>query len=203
MKRVVSLLQKRAWPGLLLCMAMLSGCAAPPELVRQTRLDSVRPAAIEQIEKFQLSGRISAKYDGQGFFGNLRWQHTAQRDEILILSPLGQGVAQIEQHAGSVVLTTSEQQRYQAQDAETLTEQVLGWRLPLAGMRYWVLGRAAPGQADIQVDPSQRPTRLLQDGWEIDYLAYREADGLMLPQKLIMHRQDLEMKLIIDDWVID
>ena len=199
----MTLFQCRLSPGLLVFLVFLSGCAATPELVRQSRPDRVRVASVEQVDAFQLSGRVGVKYDEQGFSGNLRWQHAAQRDEILILSPLGQGVAQIEQNAAGVVLTTAAQQRYQAQDAETLTEQVLGWRLPLAGMRYWVLGRAAPGKAEMQLDELMRPKRLIQDGWQIDYLAYREADGLALPQKMTMHRDDLEMKLIIDDWVID
>lgn len=198
------LLQERLFPALFVSLLIvLSGCATAPEIVRQARPDGVRVTSVEQVEAFQLSGRIGVKYDEQGFSGNLRWLHAAQRDEILILSPLGQGVAQIEQNAAGVVLTTSDQQRYQAQDAETLTENVLGWRLPLTGMRDWVLGRAAPGKAEIQLDQFKRPVRLIQDGWQIDYQAFREADGLMLPQKLTMRRQDLEMKLIVDNWVID
>lgn len=197
----VTLFPSRLSSGLLVFLVFLSGCAAPPVLVRQT--EPLHIASIEQIDAFQLSGRVGVKYDEQGFSGNLRWQHAVQRDEILILSPLGQGVAQIEQNAAGVVLTTSDQKRYQAQDAETLTETVLGWRLPLAGMRYWVLGRAAPGKAEMQFDELKRPVRLMQDGWQIDYLAYREAGGLVLPQKMSMHRQDLEMKLIIDDWAIE
>ena len=194
----------RKLPGLFIFLpVLLSGCATPPALVRPTQADRAHIASIEQINAFQFSGRVGVKYDGQGFSGNLRWIHTEQHDEILILSPLGQGVAQIEQNAAGVVLTTSDQKRYEAQDVEALTESVLGWRLPMAGMRYWVLGRAAPGKADMQFDEMKRPVQLIQDGWQIDYLAYREADGLVMPQKLTMHRQDLEMKLIIDDWVID
>ena len=191
-------------PALFVCfMALLAGCATPPEIVRQPQADRVPVASVEKVDAFQLSGRVGVKHEEQGFSGNLRWQHTAQRDDILILSPLGQGVAQIERNGAGVVLTTADQQRYQAQDVETLTETVLGWRLPLAGMRYWVLGRAAPGKAEMQLDQSNRPRRLMQDGWQIDYLAYREADGLVLPQKMTMHRADLEMKLIIDEWAID
>ena len=199
----MTLIQYRLLPALLLGLALLAGCASAPELVRQPRSEHAPVTSVEQVDAFQISGRVGVKYDEQGFSGNLRWQHAAQHDEILILSPLGQGVAQIEQNAEGVVLTTSDQQRYQAQDVEALTESVLGWRLPLAGLRYWVLGRSAPGKAEMQLDEMKRPLRLIQDGWQIDYLAYREADGLVLPQKMTMHRQDLEMKLIIDDWMID
>ena len=181
----------------LLAMGVLAGCAAMPEASLQTRAPFVSAL---QNELFQLAGRVGVKYDDQGFSGNMRWQHRAQSDEILILSPLGQGVAQIVQDSTGVSLTTSDQKIYHAQDAETLTDEILGWRLPLAGLRYWVVGRAAPGNAEMEHDQAGRVSRLKQDGWQIDYLSYRETNGVTLPQKLIMQRGNLEMKLIIDSW---
>lgn len=182
--------------------ALLVGCATAPEVPLQAQIVQPSVESAARIRTFQLSGRVGVKYDEKGFFGNVRWQHDAQSDEILILSPLGQGVAQISQNGAGVTLITSNQQIYHAQDAEMLTEEVLGWRLPLNGLRDWVLGRKTAGDATITLDQSGRLYRLIQDGWQIDYLNYQESNGASLPQKLTMQRGNLEMKLIIDNWDI-
>lgn len=179
----------------------LAGCATlppPSPLPSAARLETPL-----QIKSFHLSGRIGTKYQGEGFYGNLRWRHSPSADEIFILSPLGQGVAQIVQDASGVTLTTSEPRVYHAEDAEDLTMEVLGWRLPLAGLRYWVLGLAAPGSAAaVSRDASGRPARLVQDAWQIDYQGFEAVRGVSLPRKIEMRRGELEIKLVVDRWDI-
>jgi outer membrane lipoprotein LolB len=77
----------------------------------------------------------------------------------------------------------------------------LGWRLPLDGLRYWVLGVAAPGSAATpQRDADQHLVRLTQQGWRIDYLGYKRVDGTDLPGKIFLQRDEVEVKLVIDAW---
>ncbi|MGP1677819.1 MAG: lipoprotein insertase outer membrane protein LolB, partial [Burkholderiales bacterium] len=113
--------------------------------------------------------------------------------------PLGQGVARIVRHDALVSLTTSDQKVYQASDVESLTAQVLGWRLPLAGLPDWVRGRAAAG-APVQTwrDSSLRLAKLRQSGWLVEFLEYNEANGL--PARLRLSREDVEIRLVIDQW---
>lgn len=174
----------------------LFGCAAP--VPRQAPLAGAEPAL---ITGFQLSGRVAVKYDAQGFSGGLRWQRSGDSDDLLLLSPLGQGVAHIERDAHGVTLTAPDQRPYHAMDTAQLTEQVLGWRLPLDGLRYWVLGVAAPGSAATpEIDADKRLVRLTQEGWRIDYLGYKRVDGTDLPGKIFLQRDEVEVKLVIDAW---
>jgi len=180
----------------LLPVLALFGCAAP--MPREAPVPGTEPAL---ITGFQLSGRVAVKYDGQGFSGGLRCQRNGDTDDLLILSPLGQGVARIERDAEGVTLTAPDQRPYRAKDTAELTQQVLGWRLPLDGLRYWALGVAAPATAAIpEVDAGQRLSRLTQDGWRIDYLGYKRVDGTDLPGKIVLQRDDVEVKLVIDAW---
>ena len=41
---------------------------------------------------FDLSGRVLVGYDGRAFSSGLRWQHVPHRDEIWLLTPLGQAL---------------------------------------------------------------------------------------------------------------
>lgn len=179
--------------------ALLGGCAAAPPVPEQ-----IEPSLPSQVqihpEDFQITGRVAVHYDGHAFSGGLRWQHTAGADEMLLSSPLGQGVAQIARdESGVTLINASDQQTYHAQDVETLTESVLGWRLPLAGMVYWVRGRPAPGTHQDRSEAGHL-VRLEQDGWQIDYAGHSQANGDSLPRKIFMQRGDLEIRVVIDEW---
>jgi outer membrane lipoprotein LolB len=52
-------------------------------------------------------------------------------DEILLFTPLGQAVAEITKDQEGVRLITSKLEAFYADDVESLTEEMLGWRLPL------------------------------------------------------------------------
>jgi outer membrane lipoprotein LolB len=146
-----------------------------------------------------MSGRVSVKFGTQAAGGRITWQHDAASDDLLFSAPLGQGVARIVWRDGVASLTTSDQKLYQAGDVETLTEQVLGWRLPLAGMPDWVRGRASAGApAQGQLDDSQRLAQLSQSGWLVEFLDYSIENGL--PSRLKLSRENVELRLVIDEW---
>lgn len=158
-----------------------------------------QPPAGPVGESFHLSGRVSVKYGTEAASGKITWQHDAQGDDLLFSTPLGQGVARIVRRDGLTNLTTSDQKTYQASDVETLTEQVLGWRLPLAGLPDWVRGRAAAGvPAETQPDGAGRFAELRQSGWLVEYLAYASEAGL--PSRLRLSREKVEIRLVIDQW---
>jgi outer membrane lipoprotein LolB len=169
---------------------LLAGCAAVEE----------RPAPAGPIgTAFHLSGRVSVKYAAEAASGKIAWQHDAASDDLLFSTPLGQGVARIVRRDDLVSLTTSDQKVYQASDVEALTEQVLGWRLPLAGLPDWVRGRAAAGApAQTRLDSLQRLTELRQSGWLVEFLEYKSETGP--PAQLRMSRADVEIRLVIDQW---
>lgn len=196
-KAAAFLLRPGGYAGCLI--VLLGGCAALTVPAPGEIPELGAPA--QEISRFRLSGRIAVKHNEQGFSGSLRWEHAAARDEMFILSPLGQVVARIERDAAGAALTTSDQQTLRADDAESLTAAALGWRLPLAGLQYWVLGRPAPiAPAVIERNGDNRVSRLRQHGWRIDYLEYAALPELSLPGKILLQRENLEVKLIIDSW---
>jgi outer membrane lipoprotein LolB len=174
-----------------ICVCLLfAGCAAIEQ----------QPTPAGPIgEAFYLSGRVSVKYGAEAASGKISWQHDPASDDLLISSPLGQGVARIVRRDALASLTTSDQKVYQASDVESLTAQVLGWRLPLAGLPDWVRGRATAGTpAQTRLDSTHRLAELRQSGWLVEFLDYNEAYGL--PQRLRLSRDDMEIRLVIDQW---
>jgi outer membrane lipoprotein LolB len=133
--------------------------------------------------EFDLSGRIAARYSDDAFSGLLTWRHAADGDEMLISTPMGQGVARIVRQGEAVVLTTAEGREFSDRDGEALTERVLGFRLPLAGLADWVRGRPAPA--------------LEERGWKVEY---QERDIENRPTRLRVTYPGVELRLVISNW---
>ncbi len=169
-----------------LCMALLAACAsAPPPAPTGT--------------SFELTGRVSVRSAREGASGRLFWRHGPAFDDLMISTPLGQGIAEITRRAQQYTLTTADSRRISASDPEALTEQALGWRLPLAGLPDWVRGRAYPhARAETRYGPDGRPQVIRQLGWTIEYLAYDAAAGL--PHSLRLTRDDLDIRVTVDAW---
>jgi len=149
---------------------------------------------------FELSGRIAMQYRDDAGTGNIAWRHGPRSDEMLLSTPIGQGIARIVREGELITLTAQDGREYRAADAETLTEQVLGFRLPLLGLADWVRGRAAPAPAPAPAserrDGEGRLLELEQSGWRIEYLAY----NLDRPMRLRVRYPGLELRIAISEW---
>jgi outer membrane lipoprotein LolB len=149
---------------------------------------------------WSLQGRISVKTGEESLSGQLQWQHQRDGDTLMLASPLGQGVAKIVRDGAGVVLERPGEPARQAPTVEALTEDALGYALPVAGLVYWVQANADPASHyDITRDDQGRPARISQDGWTIEYLQYF-SDNPGQPRKMKLLRDDLEIRLVIDTW---
>lgn len=159
------------------------------------------PSAAQRnaLQDFSLEARFSLRHEEKNHTGRLSWRHAGSRDDLLLASPFGQGLAEIASDASGVRLTTSDGKSYAALDAGTLTQEVLGFPLPLEKLLDWVRGRNSGGASDEQ-DAFGRPLRVRQDGWHVDY-EYDSDDPQALPGRLFIEREGvLELRLRIDEW---
>ena len=78
----------------------------------------------------------------------------------------------------------------------------LGFDVPIASLRYWVLGVPDPAQpAEETLDEAQqRLATLVQDGWHIDYTDYTSAAGASLPARITLQREAVRVRLLVEDW---
>lgn len=201
-------------PWILTCciFTLFSGCATLPD---QTKADAVvktiltEPAANTQngsATDFNILGRISIQDEKQSFSGSFRWQHLATSDEILLFTPLGQAVAEITKDDEGVRLITSKLEAFYAADVENLTQEILGWRMPLNGLQYWIQGTHSPvTAAKKDLDSKDRILAIRQDGWHIHYSSFAPAqiNLIPLPKVLNLIYQNLKIRLVVDDWKVE
>jgi outer membrane lipoprotein LolB len=174
-------------------LAALAGCAS-------TRSAQGLPASNVSIGAFALKGRVAVKLDDSGYTASLRWRHSETRDTLRLLSSLGSVLGEIEADSSGATLTTGDKKVYRSNDAQSLTREVLGWDLPLSGLRHWVIGRADPAspvQAEDR-DGNQRLKSLMQNDWRIAYLEYF-GDSAM-PARLSLVYDRLKLRLIVERW---
>ena len=144
----------------------------------------------------------------QGFSGNIEWQHQPYKvnqtslDNIDIYSPVGGKVANITKTADGVTLTDQKSHSISAQNAESLTDLTLGFRLPLTGLSDWALGKPTASKIDAATwDEKGRLLTLKQDGWDISYESYSEANGVDLPNKVVLKSEKVNLKLLVEKWI--
>ena len=173
-------------------VATLAACATTPP-----------PAA--STAPFDLVGRVAVSFEGRAFSSGVRWQHAAGREEVWLLTPLGQTVAHIASDASGATLTTTDQKQYKADSVEALTRQALGWELPLSRLTWWVRGEPVPGgsAAKVERDERSRPTLLEQDGWRIAFVHNPPGEQGGLPRRLDLASGAQEIRFLIDSWRTD
>lgn len=177
---------------------LLAACATPRPTVQ-----AIPSPVLSHAMPWSLQGRIALKAGENSLSGQLQWQHRNNQEELLLLSPLGQGMARIVSDAEGVLLEIPNQAPRRAPDAESLTREALGVALPLSGLSHWILGRPDPARPSQQSpDGAGRVAQIRQDGWVIDYLQYMPEPAAR-PRKLNVARDGLEIRLVIDTWTTE
>jgi len=164
--------------------AILGACAGLPEPGRAP------PGG------FELSGRVAVSSPRDSGSVRIFWRHAADADELLITSPMGQGLARITREGDRYLLVTGDKREYRAADAESLTDQALGWRLPLSGLPDWVQARASPGRPATVTGRPGEGLEIRQDGWQVSYEEFRGER----PFRMRMSREDVQLRLVVDRW---
>lgn len=179
----------------LLAASLLVGCAATPSRPLPPR---------EQVSSFTLEARFALRIRlpgeaEQSSGGRLSWTQQDNRSRLLVSTPLGYGVAEIDSIPGRATLRTANGEIREADDPDTLMEAVTGQRLPVSYLPAWLLGRTGDA-SKIQRDLFGRPQHLEESGWQVDY-SYETDAAEALPARLTLSRDgQIELRLRIEEW---
>ncbi len=152
-----------------------------------------------------LQGRLSARYQTEGRQQSLsvafQWQQRGDAVQVLLTSPLGQGVAKISSDAQGASLTDDKGQVWNAVHVDALSEKLLGWPLPVAGLRDWLqgCGRLRDGSS-FRATP-QGTDSYFSDGWLIRYAQWHDNGQ---PKRIDLERHineqsaDVALRILLD-----
>jgi outer membrane lipoprotein LolB len=151
-----------AW---LIAAGMLGGCAS---------VGQKAPAGVET-----LSGKLSVRVDASAAAparsesGNFELKGTPDEGQLNLSSPLGTVLAQARWSGQRAWLTTA-QGEVAYPDLDTLTQEMLGERLPVAALFDWLRGRPWPGAAS-QANVMPAGPGFQQLGWSVDLARFAEG----------------------------
>ncbi len=186
-------------------VGLLVGCTVTPEVKDPLLIKEAwrtRHAQLSQVRSWALKGRLAISVENEGWHAGMRWSQQEDHYDMEIFGPLGRKVAWLKGGSQGVNLKTSKGESAYAPDAESLMYQLLGWSLPLTGLRYWVLGIPSPRdhEEDIQLDDVGRLSRLKQSGWEVQYKRYQREKRWDLPYKMTLVNDRVTVKMVVKEW---
>lgn len=183
-----------------LAAALLSACATTPApQPRSDRSDAwLRHfAEIRDISGFVIDGRLS-----EGAIGSatLFWRQAGRRFSARASGPFGSGAIAISGTPDQVTIRTGEETITTNHPERWMLEQ-LGWQLPVAGLRFWAVGRPMPGTpAQYGFTDEGRLAVLEQSGWQVIYVAYEQQDRWWLPSRIRLIKGEQSALLRIARW---
>lgn len=180
--------------ALLLALLALAGCAGLRSVaLPDTELPSSwgeRRGALQAWPGYELRGRIAVARGDDGFSGALRWVQSGRTARLELDGPLGVGGVRYDLDPATV-------------DGAALG-QALGVPVPVASLRYWLLGVPDPAlAAEESLDPgAARLAALRQAGWHVVYARYAPVPGtrLEMPQRIEVTRDGLRLRLLVEGW---
>ncbi|NNG23941.1 lipoprotein insertase outer membrane protein LolB [Telluria aromaticivorans] len=160
-------------------------------------------------DSIDLNGRLAVNYQKDGktesLNGNFSWAQRPGHVDVELVSPLGQTVATIAVTPGSATLTQAGRAPVSATDIDGLTQQALGWPLPVSGLRDWLQGYAVDaGGQRFSASPAHNSVTT-RDGWRLRFVEWQNADAAQ-PAPRVIHAeraaagdiQDLSIRIVVN-----
>ena len=166
-------------------LLLLAACAQP-NLPQQNSWQ-----AAEQVQDFSADGRLAVKVEGKGSYANFDWTYQNAVQTIDVNTPLGNTVGQLCQDSEGVLAVDSKGKVYQAETAEELSRQLLGFALPVQYLHIWADGKRV----------ANAPYRLLPDGRleQFNWTITRSTNSEGKPKILQLENAKLNVRLVFDE----
>lgn len=165
-------------------LLMLAACAQP----HMAGKESWR--AQTDIPDFAADGRLAVKMNEKGSYANFDWTYQNQVQTIDVNTPLGNTIGQLCQDRQGVLAVDSKGKKYQAATPQQLSEQLLGFALPVQYLHVWANGQWV-ANAPYQLLPDGR---LQQFEWTITRSLNRDGT----PKILLLESSRLTLRLVFD-----
>lgn len=160
-------------------------------------------AQLQQLLSWTASGKLALRTADKAESATLLWRQQADDINLSLSGPIGMNAVTVQSDGQRMQVQRADQTRefdISTPDAILLNT---GWDLPLQALPYWLKGLPAPELPieSMQMDPDRELLRVLhQNGWQINYQNYDEFQGLTLPTRMNIEKDDTSVKIILRDW---
>jgi outer membrane lipoprotein LolB len=181
-------------------LALLAACVTTRPPVLSVPAGTSWDQRVERLQgqsSWDLSGRTAVAVAKQGWQASLNWRQRGLQSDVHLAGPLGVGGTVLKLTPAGLSINGAPADG----DALQQLEDKLGFDLPISRLRYWLLGVPDPAAPDEVVrDDQDCAQQLTQDGWQIAYEHYSASDGNWLPARLVLTRDDVRVRIVVDHW---
>ena len=183
--------------GLVFLLVVISGCTSLP-IEPEGRYEIQAGSSLNKLERWSFEGRVAIAGKKEAWQANINWVHAANDEKIKLVGPLGQGATLIQLTGNQVTIDRGDNKPQTSTQPELFINQQLGLFVPVQSLRYWVVGIPEPSSRY-----NVTATGFTQSGWLIDYKQTQQVDGRPMPYKITVSNEQLKLKLVIDQWVLN
>jgi len=195
---------------IILAGTFLTGCALNQERsVQQSQMvlnKTQRNDYLQQLEQWQIKGKIAYITKKERHSASLRWQYNAleQSQKLNLTTYLGINVLSLQSQSGVHTVST-DGNKYQSENLDDLITSLTGWTIPIKAMNNWLKGLRYSENDILTYDPvTELPIKLTSSYdnkiWQIDYRNYQQVGSVQLAKKFTIMQNDLKIKIVISQW---
>lgn len=194
--------------AVLLIVMTLMGCVTVTPVITKQDADQIWQARSEylyQQNHWTAHLTLVGVTTEQKFKTRAIWEQKGERYTIKLRDFIGRTVAIIDGSPEAVSAKTSKGEHFEGDSAEQLIRQLFDIQIPVAGMRYWLLGLPKPNLEVKQLDLNGQglAEHVSQQGWAMNYPYYLEYDPFKMPSQILFAYEDIDLTVKVSQWVFN
>lgn len=208
-KTALPTVNRLGWTLLALAAFFLSACTSlqpskPAVVTNEVPPDW--PATAKQIEalkNWKLIGKLGIRTPQDSLTAAInQWQQTESSFVIDLSSTFfGLGASKLYGTPDFLTIVEAGESPVSSYHPDILVYEALGFPLPISSLPWWVKGIPVPDAAyDLKFDTQGRLASLIQNQWHLSFSKHSLVNGLPLPGKIKLERDNVRIILAIKQW---
>ena len=177
-------------------MVVASGCAS---------ISSSQRAQVAQLtapESWRVFGKASVSSQETAQLFNYFWQYQDDYERLELDANNAGRIFSYERKQQRSKLNIAGREPILDTEPDAALQEQLGWELPIAQLRYWLVGKAHPEAliAAVEFDDAGRLLKLSQHGWDLSYRGYHAAQSYHLPRLIVLSKGRFKVRILVSNW---
>jgi len=153
---------------------------------------------LSRLSYWSLEGKIAVRQTNKSDTVALQWQQADENFDIFISGPLGAGATRIAGNPTRLTFYNGDKISTTTDDPNRLIEKHLGWELPLGNLPQWISGRSNSNTVRFNADNTL--AGFDEHGWHVEYQRYHTVERWLLPEKVVLKHEDMQVTIFIKRW---
>ncbi|HEX7079504.1 MAG TPA: lipoprotein insertase outer membrane protein LolB [Gammaproteobacteria bacterium] len=178
--------------------ALLAGCGGQMRVEHDGLTFAERESRLHALDAWEMRGRLAIDTGEDAYQAGFSWLQQGPVSTLSIRGPFGGGILEVSGSPDEMTITSRGERRV-LDDPERDLSALLGWWMPVESLRAWLLGLPDPAfPSEPRIGPADVLRALDQRRWHLEYEAYQLVDGVLVPRRIDLAHDTLEVRLTVD-----